>query len=96
MSAAKPFQSVWADIGEAETELLIAVLRSAAAAHARLVKDREAGRPAHPYAEHMAMDVESRLRALLGYSPHVAENFVSPDWRKRRAIAESDVVRPNG
>lgn len=84
MSGAKPFQSVWADIGEAETELLTEALRSAAAAHARLVKDREAGRPSHPYAEHMAMDVESRLRTLVGHSPHVAENFVTPDWRKRR------------
>lgn len=84
MSDFKPFQSVWADIGEVETELLTEALRSAEAAHARLVKDRVGGRPAHPYAEHMAMDVESRLRALVGHSPYVAENFVTPEWRKRR------------
>lgn len=82
--SAKPFQSVWADIGEVETDLLIEALRSAQKLHERLIADRLAGKPAHPYVEHLALDVECKLRAMLGHSPHLAENFVSADPNKRR------------
>lgn len=94
MSDAKPFQSVWADIGEVETELLIEALRSAQKLHERLIADRLAGKPSHPYVEHLAMDVECRLIALVGHSPHVEANFTAADPRDRHATSESHVVRP--
>lgn len=70
-----PFQTVWADIGEAETRLLAEVFHDAVGLHHRLRANREAGRPADHYAEHMALTVESRLGALLAHSPHLLKNF---------------------
>lgn len=69
------FQTTWADIGEAETGLLMQCLEDAKAVHNRLRANREAGKPSDAYAEHMAMGVESRLRALLAHSPHLLSNF---------------------
>lgn len=69
-----PFETIWADIGDAETDLLTEILGDAEKLHARLRSNREAGRPDH-YAEHMALTVMSRTRALLRLSPHRIENF---------------------
>lgn len=70
----QPFPTVWASFGEAETQLLAEILDAAEAVHTALRRDRERGSP-HPYAEHMALEVESRTRALLALSPHLIENF---------------------
>lgn len=77
-----PFQAVWADIGEAETGLLMEVFDDAVKLHNYLRERREAGKPAGPYAEHIAMTVESRLRALLAHSPHLLSNFETKESRR--------------
>lgn len=73
--ASIPFNTVWADIGEAETALLAEIFDDAVRLHNRLREAREAGKAHDFYAEHMAMEVESRLRALLAHSPHLLANF---------------------
>lgn len=79
-----PFQVVWADIGEAETSLLLEVFDDSVELHSRLRARREAGKPSDAYAEHMALSVESRLRALLAHSPHLLANFSATNPKDRK------------
>lgn len=68
-----PFRTIWADIGEAETGLLVEILDTAIQLHARLHENVVVG-GGDRYAQHLALNVESRIRALIAHSPHITAN----------------------
>ena len=96
MSPRGPFQTVWANLGEAETELLEEILRDAERLLGRIHAERNAGSQVSAYTEHPSLGVTTRLTALLAHSPHVWVNFAEPNPSRRRITPDLHVVRPNG